>query len=135
MGLRGIDHIAIAVEDLDAATAFWRDVLGLREGAREQVESQGVTVQMMHAGDTRVELLHPSGPDTPVGRHLARRGPGLHHLALAVDDCALALERAGAAGVRRINEEPLPGAHGTRVAFLHPSGTGGVLTELVAGGE
>ncbi len=130
---RGIDHIALAVPDLDAATAFWRDIVGLREGAREVLEDQGVEVQMLYAGETRVELLRPLGPDTPVGRFLEKRGPGLHHLALAVEDCAGALRELTAAGAAALQEEPVPGAHGTRIAFLHPRSTGGVLLELVEG--
>ncbi len=130
----GIEHIAIAVADLEAATAFWRDVLGLREGHREVVADQGVEVQMLHAGAVRVELLRPLGPDTPVGRFLARRGPGLHHVALAVADCAAALAQVRAAGARTLQEDPVPGTHGSRVAFLHPASTGGVLVELVEGG-
>lgn len=131
----GVDHIAVAVEDLDEATRVWRDVLGLREGAREVVEDQGVAVQMMYAGETRIELLCPLGGDTPVGRFLQKRGPGLHHVALAVGDCGAALERVQRAGARVIHESPVPGAHGTKVAFLHPQATTGVLTELCEGGE
>jgi len=127
----GIDHIAVAVEDLDEATRVWRDVLGLREGAREVVEEQGVALQMMHAGAVRVELVCPLGPDTPVGKFLARSGPGLHHLALAVDDCAAAVEAADAAGARMIDDRPRGGAHGSRIAFVHPATAGGVLVELV----
>ena len=131
----GIDHIAIAVTDLDAATALWRDRLGLREGRRETVESEGVEVQMMYAGETRVELLRPLDPDSPVGRFLEKRGPGLHHLALAVADCGASLAAVRDAGLRVVSTEPSPGAHDTRVAFLHPAATGGVLAELVEGGE
>ena len=127
----GIDHIAVAVEDLDASTALWRDVLGLQEGIREEVASQGVVVQMMHAGPVRVELVWPTGPDTPVGKFLAKRGPGIHHLALSVPDCAAAIAQADGAGARMIHDAPQPGAHGTRIAFVHPQSTGGTLVELV----
>ena len=89
---------------------------------------------MLYAGDMRIELLMPTGEDTPVGRFLEKRGPGLHHLALAVEDCAASLEAAKAAGARVIDQQPVDGAHGTRVAFLHPAACGGVLTELVEGG-
>jgi methylmalonyl-CoA/ethylmalonyl-CoA epimerase len=130
----GVDHVAVVVEDLDEAVRLWRDVLGLRPGGRETVESDGVEVQMMYAGDTRVELVHPLRPDSPAARHLARRGPGLHHLALAVEDCAEAAAAASAAGARMVDAAPRPGAHGTRVAFVHPSAAGGVLAEFVAGG-
>ncbi|RMH01981.1 MAG: methylmalonyl-CoA epimerase [Planctomycetota bacterium] len=131
----GLDHLAIAVEDLDAATRVWRDRLGLRQGAREIVAEQGVEVQMMYAGDTRVELLRPLGPDSPIAGFLARRGPGLHHLALAVPDCREAVAELAAAGLRLIDREPRPGADGTLVAFVHPRSADGVLTELVEGGE
>ncbi|TAH36433.1 MAG: methylmalonyl-CoA epimerase [Planctomycetota bacterium] len=131
----GIDHVAIAVEDLDAATALWRDALGLRVGVREVVADQGVEVQMLYAGETRIELMRPLSPDSPVGKFLAKRGPGLHHLALAVEDVGAALEGVKARGLRVIDEQPRAGAHGTRIAFLHPSAAGGVLAELVEGGE
>jgi len=131
----GIDHLAVAVEDLDAATALWRDRFGLREGAREVVEDQGVEVQMMHAGDTRIELVCPVRPDSPMAGFLAKRGPGLHHVALAVPDCAEAIDAATAVGARMIDEAPRGGAHGTRIACVHPKSSGGVLTELVEGGE
>lgn len=130
-GPLGISHIAVAVEDLDAATALWRDVLGLRAGAREVVAGEGVEVQMLHAGAARVELLRPLAPDSPVGRFLARHGPGLHHLALSVPDVAAAARAAEAAGLRAVGAPGRAGAGGNRIAFLHPSGTGGVLVELV----
>jgi methylmalonyl-CoA/ethylmalonyl-CoA epimerase len=131
----GIDHIAIAVEDLERATEIWRDQMGLRVGAREVVASQGVEVQMMHAGETRVELVCPIDSDSPIRSFLDKRGPGLHHLALAVDDCTQAIEHAQSQGSRMIHSQPQPGAHQTRIAFVHPGSTGGVLTELVEGGE
>ncbi len=130
----GIDHIAVAVEDLDAATRSWRELLGLRVGARERVEEQGVEVQMLYAGETRIELMRPLRPDSPVGRFLARRGGGLHHLAFAVEDCGTAAARVADGGGRLIDPEPRPGAGGTRVAFVHPRSLDGVLTELVEGG-
>lgn len=131
----GVDHIAIAVEDLDIATRQWADQLGLRTGAREVVEEQGVEVQMMYAGETRIELVCPISPTSPVRAFLDKRGPGLHHLALAVDDCASALAEVAGKGTRLIDKKPRGGAHGTRIAFVHPAATGGVLTELVEGGE
>lgn len=130
----GLDHVAVVVADLDEATRTWRDVLGLRAGSREVVEDQGVEVQMMWAGDTRIELVHPLRDDSPAAKFLARRGPGLHHLALAVEDCRAAVADARAQGARMIDEEPRGGAHGTRIAFVHPHATGGVLAELVEGG-
>lgn len=130
----GLDHVAVVVEDLDAAMRLWRDVLGLRPGTRETVAEQGVEIQMMWAGDTRIELVRPVDPDSAAARSLAKRGPGLHHLALAVEDCGAAVAGARRAGARMVDEEPRAGAHGTRIAFVHPSAAGGVLTEFVAGG-
>ena len=129
--VQGIDHIAVAVDDLDAATSLWRDVLGLREGDREVIAEQGVEVQMMHAGGVRVELLRALGPETPVGRYLERNGPGLHHLALQVRDCAQAVAAAEQAGARMIDRKPRDGAHHSRIAFVHPAAAGGVLVEFV----
>lgn len=131
----GVDHIAIAVEDLDAATAIWRDRLGLKVGGREIVEDQGVEVQMMYAGSTRIELVCPIREDSPMRGFLEKRGPGLHHVALAVADCAQSIEAVAAAEGRMIDRAPRTGAHDTRIAFVHPASAGGVLTELVEGGE
>ena len=130
----GVDHIAIAVKDLDAATQLWKE-MGLRIGSREVVEDQGVEVQMMYAGATRIELVFPIREDSPIQAFLDKRGAGLHHLALAVDDCAAATEELVRKDVRMINTEPKTGAHQTRIAFVHPKSTTGVLTELVEGGE
>lgn len=130
----GVDHIAVVVNDLDEAVRLWRDLLGLRPGGREIVEGQGVEVQMMYAGDTRIELVRPLRPDSAAGRFLAKRGPGLHHLGLAVEDCEAAAEAARRQGARLVDAQPADGAHGTRIAFVHPASTGGVLTEFVAGG-
>jgi methylmalonyl-CoA/ethylmalonyl-CoA epimerase len=136
MGSRvlGVDHVAVMVADLDEAVRLWRDVLGLRAGVRELVPDQGVEVQMMYAGDTRIELVRPVRPDSPAAKFLAQRGPGLHHVALAVSDCAGAVQAARARGARMVDESPRAGAHGTRIAFVHPAATGGVLTEFVEGG-
>jgi methylmalonyl-CoA/ethylmalonyl-CoA epimerase len=133
--INGVDHIAIAVADLDQAVAIWRDQLGLREGAREIVEDQGVEIQMMYAGETRVELVCPISADSPVQRWLDKRGPGLHHLALAVADCQAAIEATVSAGGQMVDAEARHGAHQTKIAFVHPKSTGGVLTELVEGGK
>ncbi|MHC4824439.1 MAG: methylmalonyl-CoA epimerase [Planctomycetota bacterium] len=130
----GVDHIAIAVKDLDAATALWEG-MGLRVGSREVVEDQGVQVQMMYAGTTRVELVLPIREDSPIQAFLEKRGAGLHHLALAVDDCGAATSELAHAGTRLIDQEPRTGAHDTTIAFVHPAASGGVLTELVEGGE
>jgi methylmalonyl-CoA/ethylmalonyl-CoA epimerase len=126
-----IDHIGVAVADLDAALALHAEVYGLPVVHRETIPSQGVEAVLLDAGESHVELLAPLGADTPVGRFLAQRGPGLHHLAYATDDLDAALERLRAAGVRLIDEAPRPGIRDSRVAFVHPSGAGGVLTELV----
>jgi methylmalonyl-CoA/ethylmalonyl-CoA epimerase len=128
---RRIDHIGVAVEDLDAAIAVHRDTYGMPLVHRETVESQGVEAALLDVGENHVELLAPLGEDTPVGRFLAKRGPGLHHVAYRVDDVDVSLERLRAAGVRLIDEAPRTGIRGSRVAFLHPSATGGVLTEIV----
>jgi methylmalonyl-CoA/ethylmalonyl-CoA epimerase len=126
-----IDHIGVAVEDLDAALALYAGALSLPEVHRERVDEQGVEAVLLDVGDGHVELLAPLGPDTPVGRFLAGRGPGLHHVAYQVPDIDAALQGARDAGLRLLDEQPRSGIRGTRVAFLHPAGTGGVLTEIV----
>jgi len=131
----GIDHIAIAVDDLDTAAELWGTKLGMRLGARETIEAQGVEIQMVYAGDTRIELVCPLNADSPVAKFIAKRGTGIHHLALAVDDCQSAIGDCSKQGVRMINESASDGSHGTTIAFVHPSSMGGVLTELVEGGE
>jgi len=129
--VRGLHHVAIVVPDIEAARATWEGALGLSAGTLERIESQAVDVLVMDAGGQRIELVAPTCPDSPVSRFLERRGPGLHHLAWRVDDLDAALAHLRSAGLRLIDEEPVPGAHGTRVAFLHPKSMGGVLTELV----
>jgi methylmalonyl-CoA/ethylmalonyl-CoA epimerase len=126
-----IDHIGVAVEDLAAALELYGGSLELPEAHRETIEAQGVEAVLLDVGDGHVELLRPLGPDTPVGRFLDRRGPGLHHVAYAVRDIDAALAEAKAAGLRVLDEAPRAGARGSRVVFLHPGGTGGVLTEIV----
>jgi methylmalonyl-CoA epimerase len=132
-----IDHIGVAVEDIDAAIELYRDSFGMELAHRETVESQGVEAVLLDVGDGHVELLAPLGPDTPVGKFLAKNGTGLHHVAYAVDDIDAALEKIAAAGVQLIDSEPRVGIRDSRVAFLHPRSTGGVLTEIVepAGGH
>lgn len=132
-----IDHIGVAVEDIDAAIELYRDSFGMELAHRETVESQGVEAVLLDVGDGHVELLAPLGPDTPVGKFLAKNGTGLHHVAYAVDDIDAALERIAAAGLQLIDSEPRVGIRDSRVAFLHPRSTGGVLTEIVepAGGH
>jgi len=126
-----IDHIGVAVDDLDAAIDLYRHRYGLAEEHREVVEEQGVEAVLLEIGEGHVELLRPLGPDTAVGKFLASRGPGLHHVAYQTADIDSALEQVRAAGLQLIDEQPRVGIRGSRVAFLHPKATGGVLTELV----
>ncbi len=126
-----IDHVGVAVSDLDAAIDLYRDDLGMELAHREVVESQGVEAVLLDVGDGHVELLRPLQPETAVGKFLERRGPGLHHVAYATDDIEATLARVKEAGMRLIDSEPRPGIRDSRVAFLHPGATGGVLTELV----
>ena len=132
-----IDHIGVAVEDIEAGIALYRDSFEMELAHRETVESQGVEAVLLDVGDGHVELLRPLGPETAVGKFLARKGPGLHHVAYAVDDIDATLARVAAAGIEAIDAEPRPGIRDSRVAFLHPRSTGGVLTEIVepAGGH
>ena len=126
-----IDHIGIAVEDLDGALALFEGTFGMPVAHRETVAEQGVEAVLLDVGENHVELLLPLGPDTPVGKFLAKRGPGIHHVAYQVTDVESALARCRDAGLRLIDEKPRTGIRGSRVAFLHPSATGRVLTELV----
>ena len=132
-----IDHIGVAVEDIDAALALYGKSFEMKLAHRETVESQGVEAVLLDVGEGHVELLRPLGADTAVGKFLARKGPGLHHVAYAVDDIDATLARVAAAGIELIDAEPRPGIRDSRVAFLHPRSTGGVLTEIVepAGGH
>ncbi|MBJ02413.1 MAG: methylmalonyl-CoA epimerase [Planctomycetes bacterium] len=127
----GLHHIAIAVADLTAARGLYVDQLGLAASEVERVADQGVDVLVVTAGGQRIELVAPVGDDSPLVAFLASRGPGLHHIAWKVADIASALATLGEAGVRLIDTVPRPGAHGTRIAFLHPKATAGVLMELV----
>lgn len=130
-----IDHIGVAVDDLDAALALYEGVLKMPVVHRETVAEQGVEAVLLDVGEGHVELLSPLGPETPVGRFLARKGPGLHHVAYQVDDVAGALAALRAAGLRLIDETPRVGIRDSRVAFVHPAATGGVLTEIVQPAE
>jgi len=129
--LSAVDHVGVAVESIDAALAFYRDALGMPLVHRETIAAQGVDAALLDIGDSHVELLQPLAPDTTVGKFLARRGPGLHHVAYRVESIEDALKSLSAAGVRLIDERPRTGIRGSQVAFLHPSSTGGVLTEIV----
>lgn len=132
--LTDIDHVGIAVEDLRAAIEHYRRALGVEPTHREVVASQGVQEVLFAVGTSYIQLLGALGPDTPVGRFLATRGPGVHHVAYRVDDVAAALEHLRTQGVRLVDEVPRPGSRGTTIAFVHPDGMGGVLVELVQEG-
>jgi methylmalonyl-CoA/ethylmalonyl-CoA epimerase len=129
--LARIDHIGVATDDLEGALALYEGTLGMPLAHRETVESQGVEAALLDVGDGHVELLRPLGPDTPVGKYLEKKGPGLHHVAYAVSDIEAALGKLKESGVQLIDEEPRVGIRDSRVAFLHPKATNGVLTELV----
>ena len=126
-----IDHVGVAVEDLDAAIALYEQTFQMELVHRETVTEQGVEAVLLDVGENHVELLSPLGPDTPVGKFLAKKGPGLHHVAYQVTDIASVLERLKADGVRLIDETPRTGIRGSKVAFLHPAASGSVLTEIV----
>jgi methylmalonyl-CoA/ethylmalonyl-CoA epimerase len=123
-----IAHIGIAVRELDALIPFYRDVLGMDLVALD--DSDGARITGLAAGEALVELLEPIADDSPIGKFIAKRGPGIHHVCFVVDDLPAALDRCRAAGIRLIDEEPRVGAEGKHIAFLHPSSTGGVLIEL-----
>ena len=126
-----LDHIGIATRGIDQAMDLWRDSLGLALEHTEEIAEQGVRVGMIPLGETQVELLEPLSDDSPVGRFLEKRGPGIHHIAIRVDDIRAELAKLKKKGARLIDETPRTGAGGCLVAFIHPSSTGGVLLELV----
>jgi methylmalonyl-CoA/ethylmalonyl-CoA epimerase len=126
-----IDHIGVAVEDIDAALELYSKTFEMTVAHRETVESQGVEAVLLDVGDGHVELMRPLSADSPVGKFLDRKGPKLHHVAYAVDDIDATLEQLAAAGLELIDKEARPGIRRSRVAFLHPRTTGGVLTEIV----
>jgi methylmalonyl-CoA epimerase len=130
-----IDHVGLAVEDLDAAIALHEQTYGLALAHREIVDEQGVEAVLLDVGSSHVELLRPLQPDTAVGRFLATRGPGLHHVAYRVDDIEAALDALRDRGLQLIDETPRMGIRDSRVAFVHPRSTGGVLTEIVQPAE
>jgi methylmalonyl-CoA epimerase len=132
MAAGGVHHIGIAVADLDEAIATYAQLFDARLEHREAVEEQGVEAASLRTGEGRLELLSALGPETPVGRFLAKRGPGLHHVAFEVDDLGAELVRLRGAGVTLIDETPTRGLFGLQVAFIHPEATGGVLAELVS---
>src|SRR5512144_2834210 len=126
-----VDHIGIATRKLEDGLAIWRDVLGLQVDSREELGDQGVRIAMIQIGDTHVELLEALSPETAVGRFLDKRGPGIHHIAVEVDDIYAALAEFKQKGARLVDETPRVGTGGSLVAFIHPSSTNGVLIELV----
>jgi methylmalonyl-CoA/ethylmalonyl-CoA epimerase len=126
-----IEHIGIATHKIDDALAFWRDALGLSVVEREEIAEQGVRVAMLPLGEPRVELLEPTSESSPVARFLNKRGPGIHHIAVRVDDIRATLESLKEQGMRLIDDAPRIGAGGCLVAFIHPAAAGGVLLELV----
>jgi methylmalonyl-CoA/ethylmalonyl-CoA epimerase len=126
-----IDHIGVAVDDLDEAISLYRDRLGMPLEHRETVEQLGVEAVLLGIGEGHVELLRPALPDSPVGRFLERRGPGIHHVGYQTADIDTALESVRESGLQLVDERPRPGVKGSRVAFVHPKSTGGVLMELV----
>lgn len=128
--MKKIDHIAIAVPNLEDALVYYRDTLGLDCISIETVAEQGVRVAKLDAGNTHIELLEPIGPETPVGKFLAKRGAGLHHICMAVENIDAELVRLKECQTRLIDSEPKIGAGGARIAFVHPAATGGVLMEL-----
>lgn len=126
-----VDHIGIATHQIEEALGFWRDALGLQVDFTEEVTEQGVRVAMLPLGETHIELLEPLSQDSPVGKFLQKRGPGIHHLAVRVTDIRASLAQLKEKGTRLIDETPRPGAGGCLVAFIHPSSANGVLLELV----
>lgn len=126
-----IEHLGIAVPSLAEGLRLYRDLLGFEPEFEEEVASEKVRVAGLKAGSATIELLEPTSPDSTIAKHLEKRGPGLHHIAIEVTDLAAMLPRLAAAGVRLLDEAPRPGARGTRVAFVHPKGALGVLVELV----
>jgi methylmalonyl-CoA/ethylmalonyl-CoA epimerase len=130
----GIHHLGVAVEDLDGAVATYQRLFGARLEHRETVEGQGVEAASLRVGSGRVELLAALGSETPVGKFLAKRGPGMHHVAFEVDDVGIALGELEAEGAELIDEQPREGLFGLQVAFVHPDSAHGVLAEIVSGG-
>jgi methylmalonyl-CoA/ethylmalonyl-CoA epimerase len=129
--LTALDHVGIAVADLDEAVERYRRTFGIEPTHRERIDDQGVEEVLLALGESYVQLIGALGPDTPVGRFLDSRGPGIHHVAYRVDSVAEALDDLRANGIRLVDEAPRPGSRGTRIAFVHPKDVGGVLVELV----
>lgn len=134
MRVRGIHHLGVAVSDLEEAIATYEALFGARLERRDSLDDQGVDAASLFVGESRVELVAPTGDDTYVGRFLAKRGPGMHHLALETDDVEAALRELAASGAQLIDETPRRGLFGLEVAFVHPNAVHGVLTEVVSSG-
>ncbi|MBZ0277784.1 MAG: methylmalonyl-CoA epimerase [Anaerolineae bacterium] len=130
-----IDHLAVVVEDLDSALNFWRDALGLEMGGRQEVAAEAVEIAFLDAGSAHIELVRPTTEDSGIAKYLAKRGAGMHHVCLAVQDIEAALQKLTASGIELINETPRTRDNGTRYAFVHPKSTGGVLVELYEAAE
>ncbi|MBN2230264.1 MAG: methylmalonyl-CoA epimerase [Candidatus Thorarchaeota archaeon] len=130
MAIEKIDHIGIAVDSIDTWIGYYRDVLGMEYGGSEVVAEQKVRVALLQIGESRIELLEPTSADSPIAGFLEKRGGGIHHIAIKVDDINEALERHKAAGARLIDTEVRTGAHNMKIAFIHPKTSGGVLLEL-----
>lgn len=126
-----INHIGIAVHSIEEAAKFYTEKLGLTIGGTEEVESQKVRVAFLPIGEVRLELVQPTSPESSVAKFLEKNGQGFHHIALQVEDVAAEVEKLKAAGVQMVDQTPRPGAHNTKIAFIHPKASGGVLTELV----
>ena len=134
MRLSGVHHVGIAVADLEEAVATWERLFGAQVEHRDSLESQGVDAVSLLVGGSRIELVAPTGEDTPVGRFLARRGPGMHHVALEAEDVREAVHELSSSGAHMVDHEPRAGLFGLEVAFVHPDAVHGVLTEVVSGG-
>ncbi|MGE4620395.1 MAG: methylmalonyl-CoA epimerase [Planctomycetota bacterium] len=126
-----LDHVGIAVNSIDDSLILYQEILGIETGPREQISSQKVSVQFLETGQTKTELLEPTSEDSPIANFLKKRGPGLHHIAYKVENLQHTMSKLKDAGSRLIYPEPRPGSHGTRINFIHPSSTGGILIELV----
>jgi methylmalonyl-CoA/ethylmalonyl-CoA epimerase len=133
--LHKINHIGIAVQSIDATLPFYRDQLGMAFLGTEEVAEQRVRVVMLAIGESKIELLEPTSDDSPVAKFLEKSGPGIHHIAYEVEDIEAAIAHLTASGARMIDQIPRTGAHGTRIAFVHPKSSSGVLTELCQGGH
>lgn len=133
--LTKINHIGIAVKSLDETLPFYRDQLGMAFKGSEEVAEQMVKVAMLQIGESKIELLEPTSPDSPIAKFLEKNGPGIHHVAYEVRDIEAAIARMAAEGARMIDTAPRNGAHGTRIAFVHPKSSNGVLTELCQSGH